>query len=93
LGDVLRASRRKDHLDRAESVDALHRVVAFFHRANIGHSGAGVERSGKVGELFGRTDGINFHTAVVKIACPARNAKFGGALLNEVAKSDSLHTT
>jgi hypothetical protein len=93
LGDVLRASRRKDYLDRAESVKALHRVVAFFHRANIGHSGASVERGSQIGKLLRRPNSVDFHASVVKITRPARDAKLGAALLNEVAESNSLHTT
>jgi hypothetical protein len=93
LGNVLRASRRKDRLDRAKSVEALHRIVTLFNRANVGHSGAGVKGSGKIGQLFGRADGIDFDAAVFEVAGPPRNAEFRGSLLNKVTKPDSLHTT
>ena len=56
-----------------------------------GPARAALQKRAEAGKLFGGADGVDFHTAVAKIANKTRQAEAIGFVLGKVTEADTLH--
>jgi hypothetical protein len=56
-----------------------------------GAARAALQKRVEAGELFGGADGVDFHTAVAKIANKTGQSEVFGFVLGKVAEADTLH--
>ncbi len=87
----LRLLRDCNGLAYRESRKRLDSRLAFFHRSNVGHARADMQRSGQVTQAGFRSDCIHFDASVVGIASPTGEAESAGFVLHKESKADALH--
>src|ERR1035441_3711085 len=65
--------------------------LLFFDAADVAPAGAAVEHAGQLGKLVDGAGGVDFDAPFVEIAGVARETKFHGSALGEVAIAHALH--
>ena len=79
-------------LANAEGIIGRDRGLLFLDAADIAPAGTAVEHAGEFREFGGRTDSVDFDTAIVEITGVAGESELDGGALCEVALADALNT-
>jgi hypothetical protein len=78
---------------RAKGTQLLHASFLLFNSPYLGKARPLVEKYRQPIQLIGCACRVNLHPAIVVIADPAVNADLARVLLDERAKSDTLHAS
>jgi hypothetical protein len=70
----------------------LHGGFLLFNPANLGHTRPQVQKRRQLPQLIGSAGGVDLNPAIIFVTDPAVHPDLAGVLLNEEAKSNTLHT-